>query len=154
MTQINDIITNEDGILYAETALWCNENNACLEEIEPLEKEVEEKYYEMTDDIVEVEKTRSVKKTFRQFKIVPVPEPTVEEKNENIRLQRQVRFTQESDPLKLDYDEAVARGEEQAEEKKQIWLAKKDQIREELPYITIENTEEESSDSEETGSEE
>lgn len=59
----------------------------------------------------------------------------VDYQNEQTRLQRQVRFAQESDPLKLDYDEAVARGEEQAEEKKAAWLAKKDQIREELPYI-------------------
>ena len=67
----------------------------------------------------------------------------VEYQNEQIRLQRQTRFTQESDPLKLNYDEAVARGdEEKIEQTKQAWLAKKDQIREELPYITIEETEE------------
>ena len=35
MTQINDIITDEIGSVYAETAIWCNENNAFLEEIEP-----------------------------------------------------------------------------------------------------------------------
>lgn len=63
------------------------------------------------------------------------PQATIEHKNEQIRLQRQARFVAESDPLKLDYDEAVARGEETAEEKKQAWLNKKDQIREELPYI-------------------
>ena len=61
------------------------------------------------------------------------PKETVEHKNEQIRLQRQSRFATEADPLKLDYDEAVARGEEQAEEKKQAWLAKKDEIRKELP---------------------
>ena len=81
-------------------------------------------------------------------------EVPIEYQNEQIRQQRQARFVAEADPLRLDWDESAARGEEQAEEKKQIWLAKKDQIREELPYITIENTEEESSDSEETGSEE
>ena len=62
-------------------------------------------------------------------------EVPVEYLNEQIRQQRQARFEQEADPLRLDWDEASARGEEQAEEKKQIWLAKKDQIREELPYI-------------------
>ena len=79
MTQLNDIITDENGSVYADAAVWCNQNGAMMEEIEPLEKEVEEKYYEMTDDLVEVEKTRTVKKTFRRFKVVPVPEPTAAE---------------------------------------------------------------------------
>ena len=69
-------------------------------------------------------------------------EVPIEYQNEQIRQQRQARYEQEADPLRLDWDESAARGEEQAEEKKQIWLAKKDQIREELPYITIEETEE------------
>ena len=62
-------------------------------------------------------------------------EVPIEEQNEQIRLQRQTRFVTEADPLRYDYDEALARGYETAEEKKQVWLAKKDQIREELPYI-------------------
>lgn len=62
-------------------------------------------------------------------------EPTIEEKNEQIRQQRQARYTAESDPLRLDYDEALARGEDTAETLKQEWLASKDKIREELPYI-------------------
>lgn len=56
------------------------------------------------------------------------------EKNEQIRQQRQSRFRIEADPLKLDYDEAVARGED-AEKARIAWLAKKDLIRSELPYI-------------------
>jgi len=63
------------------------------------------------------------------------PEETVEEKNEKIRKQRQARYVVESDPIRLDYDEALARGEESAEQLKQEWLASKDKIREELPYI-------------------
>ena len=60
----------------------------------------------------------------------------VEYQNEQIRQQRQARFQQESDPLKLDYDEAVARGdEEKIESTKQAWLDKKDEIRNDLPYI-------------------
>ena len=55
--------------------------------------------------------------------------------NEQIRQQRQQRYELESDPLRLDYDEALARGEETAEQLKQDWLASKDKIREELPYI-------------------
>lgn len=57
MTQINDIITDEIGSVYAETATWCNENNAMLEEIEP-------------------------EGNIRRFKVVPVPEETEEEKRE------------------------------------------------------------------------
>ena len=67
------------------------------------------------------------------------PQASIEEQNEQIRMQRQARFVSESDPLKLDYDEAVARGEETAEEKKMAWLNKKTQIREELPYIEQES---------------
>lgn len=62
----------------------------------------------------------------------------VDYRNDLIRQQRQARFAAEADPLRLDWDESAARGEVQAEEKKQIWLAKKDQIREELPYIESE----------------
>ena len=59
----------------------------------------------------------------------------VDYKNEQIRLQRKERYEVESDPIRLDYDEALARGEETAETLKQEWLASKDKIREELPYI-------------------
>lgn len=56
MTQIGDIITDEDSKLYADTAIWCNQNNAMLEEIEP-------------------------EGNIRRFKVVPAPEPTEEERN-------------------------------------------------------------------------
>ena len=59
----------------------------------------------------------------------------VDYQNEQIRLQRQARYEKESDPIRLDYDEALARGEETAEQLKQDWLASKDKIREELPYV-------------------
>ena len=58
------------------------------------------------------------------------PAPT----HEDIRFERQARYTAEADPLRYDYDEALARGEPTAEEKKQAWLDKKDEIRAELPY--------------------
>ena len=63
------------------------------------------------------------------------PQPSVEEQNEQIRQQRQARYEVESDPLRLDYDEALAREQDNAEQLKQEWLASKDKIREELPYI-------------------
>ena len=111
MTKINDIITNENEILYAETAIWCNENNAVLEEIEP-------------------------ENGVRRFQVKAVPEPTIEEKNEQIRLQRQSRFAMESDQLYLDYVEAKERNDESANDKKKLWLDKKDEIRKDLPYLS------------------
>lgn len=63
------------------------------------------------------------------------PQQSIEEQNEQIRQQRQARYVVESDPLRLDYDEALARGEDTAEQLKQEWLASKDKIREELPYV-------------------
>lgn len=65
-------------------------------------------------------------------------EPTIEEKNEQIRQQRRARYIVESDPLRLDYDEALARGEDTAETLKQEWLDSKTKIRNELPYIVEE----------------
>lgn len=59
----------------------------------------------------------------------------VDYQNEQIRQQRQARYEAESDPIRLDYDEALARGEASAEQLKQDWLASKDKIREDLPYI-------------------
>lgn len=63
------------------------------------------------------------------------PEESIEEKNEKIRAERQARYIAESDPIRLDYDEALARGQDNAEELKEEWLASKDKIRKELPYI-------------------
>ena len=93
------------GKEYADLAVYCNNNNCHIED---------------KGDYLES---------------VPNPEPTIEEQNEQIRLQRQQRYEAESDPIRMDYDEALARGEESAEQLKQDWLASKDKIREELPYI-------------------
>lgn len=82
------------------------------------------------------------------------PEPTIEEQNEAIRQTRQQLFTEQADPLKYDYEECLARYGEEDErtiEAKNVWLAKKDEIRENNPYIsepTETETSEEISDSE------
>lgn len=124
MTQISDIITDENGNVYASAAVWCNENGAILEEIE-------------------------AKDGKRRFQVKAIPEPTVEEKNEQIRQQRQSRFAAESDPLYLDYVEAQARLEaytgtstkkqnalkKEVTDSRKAWLNKKDEIREQLPKI-------------------
>ena len=62
------------------------------------------------------------------------PQPSGEYQNEQIRQQRQARYEAEADPIRYDYDEALARGEDNAEELKRAWLAKKDEIRADLPY--------------------
>lgn len=56
-------------------------------------------------------------------------------KNEEIKQLRKERFLQESDPLKYEYEEALALGDQSVEEKKQAWLNKKREIRESLPYL-------------------
>lgn len=66
------------------------------------------------------------------------PSKPVDVQNEEIRIARQARYEAESDPLRLDYDEALAREQDNAEQLKQDWLASKDKIREELPYIVEE----------------
>ena len=71
MTKINDIITDEDSAFYAETAIWCNENNAVLQEIEPAENH-------------------------RRFKVVAIPEPTAEELK-NFRINELQNFLEETD---------------------------------------------------------
>lgn len=67
------------------------------------------------------------------------PQPSIEYQNEQIRQQREARYEKESDPLRLDYDEALARGEDTAEQLRVDWLHSKDVIREELPYVVGEN---------------
>lgn len=67
----------------------------------------------------------------------PMPEPEPIDPNKEISAQRQYRFQTEADPIKYDYDEALARGQSNAEELKQKWLAKKDEIRADLPYVEV-----------------
>lgn len=76
MTQINDIITNEDAKLYAETAIWCNQNNAVLEEIEPENGK-------------------------RRFQVKAIPEPTIEEKQFKVRQIRNQYLVNYVDPKQL-----------------------------------------------------
>lgn len=65
------------------------------------------------------------------------------EKNEAVRAAREARFIAEADTLKMDYDEAFARygvEDERTAAAKAAWLAKKDEIREALPYIDVADT--------------
>lgn len=62
-------------------------------------------------------------------------EPTIEEQNEAIRQTRESLYFQTSDRIKADYDEALTRGASNAEQLKKEWLASKDKIRAENPYI-------------------
>lgn len=63
------------------------------------------------------------------------PKQSIEEQNELIRQTRESLYTQTSDKLKADYDEAVARGTDNVEELKKAWLESKDKIRNDNPYI-------------------
>ena len=79
MTKLNDIITDEIGSVYAETAMWCNENNATLEEIEP-------------------------EGNIRRFKVVPIPEPTEKERN-TFRITELQNYLNETDWYAVRYAE-------------------------------------------------
>lgn len=62
-----------------------------------------------------------------------IPAPTHDEQ----RQKRQQAYIKEADPLRYDYEEDVARygaDSEQAQTDKQLWLSKKDEIRERYPY--------------------
>lgn len=101
MTKLFDVITDEDDIFYAETAIWCNEHQYRLQEIEPIEKEVEEEYVEVSEDGSEKTHTKRVMKTFRQFQILPQPEITKEDKQRLMRNLRNQYLTQYVDPKQL-----------------------------------------------------
>lgn len=94
---------------YSQVAEWCNESG---------------EYY-----IQEIED---------EYCVVRLPEPTIDYQNETIRQTRQALFTQYADPLKYDYEECLARygeSDERTIEAKNLWLAKKDEIREQNQYL-------------------
>ena len=64
-------------------------------------------------------------------------EPSVSDYNEEMRLLRQQEFALYADPLKYNYEEACARygiSSSEAIIAKNIWLEKKDEIRNKYPY--------------------
>lgn len=62
-------------------------------------------------------------------------EPTVEEKNESIRIKREEEYKKRSDSLYMAWQKHLALGQtEKAEEAKAKWLEEIDKINEELPY--------------------
>lgn len=65
------------------------------------------------------------------------PQKTVSEQNEEIRQTREAAYKAEADKIKQDYDEALARGTDNAEALKTAWLAKKDEVRANYPYVTV-----------------
>lgn len=87
---------------------------------------------------VTLDKIEETDKTYFLHNGEYVCEVPIEEQNEAIRQTREHLYIQTSDKLKADYDEAVARGAENAEELKTAWLESKDKIREENPYIVEE----------------
>ena len=65
------------------------------------------------------------------------PQKTVSEQNEEIRQAREAAYKAEADKIKQDYDEALARVTDNAEALKTAWLAKKDEVRTNYPYVTV-----------------
>jgi len=98
---------------------------------------ISEEYPVLLDEYEVVEDTEHTCEDYKQIngEFLLKQDVPVEYQNEQIRQQRQARYVAESDPIRLDYDEALARGSEDAEQLRQDWLASKDRIREELPYV-------------------
>ncbi|MBO7732881.1 MAG: hypothetical protein J6S67_10020 [Methanobrevibacter sp.] len=99
---------------------------------------ISEDYPKLLDDYEVVEDIKHTCKDYEQYngEYILKKDIPIDYQNEQIRQQRQARYVVESDPLRLDYDEALAREQDNAEQLKQEWLSSKDKIREELPYIT------------------
>ena len=94
---------------YSTVAQWCNDN---------------EKY--------------TIQEIDDEYCVVPIPQPSINEQNTQIRQTRQYLFTQYADPIKFEYEENKARygdDDESTKFAKQEWLAKKDEIRNNNPYI-------------------
>jgi hypothetical protein len=122
-TQFEKPLKDEDLANYAKFAEFCNENKYVIKDDNP-------KYY-YADKL---------------------PEPTLEEKNAQIKAQRQAAYAAEADALRLDWDEQRALYEEYlendnytdeeretqklaVEQCRNEWLAKKQEIREKYPYL-------------------
>lgn len=70
------------------------------------------------------------------------PAPTIDEQNEVIRQTRQQLFEKYADPLKYDYEEQFAKygaDNETTIYVKELWLNKKEEIRQQNPYIEEES---------------
>lgn len=117
-----------------DVADWANENDAQINEIDPIEKDVEEKYETLvpvekqvvipaTDDEPEhtetvteneiQERTKTVKKTVRRFELVERPLPPAPTYDEQ-KQKRANAYQQEVDPITSHIDRL--RDEEQTEE--------------------------------------
>lgn len=109
--------------------------------------EIEEKQQEYFDVAKWCNETGlyTIKLIDDEYCVVKLPEMTISEKNEAIKNRRQFLYEELTDPIKYDYDENRARYGEEDERtmtSKQAWLAKKDEIREDNPYITEQATDE------------
>ena len=91
---------------YAELAIYCNNHNCRIEDHGAF------------------------------LEAAPNPQPTLTERNENIRQTRQRLYAAQADCLKYDYEEALARGLPTAPELKSVWLSQKDAIRAANPYLS------------------
>ena len=102
-----------------ECAQWCNENNAYIDEIEPIKKKVDEKelinppVYDGETLVKDAEYgVKQVEKVVRRFQIVAIPGPTPEEleaqelaKAKEQRAEAVEKITVEVDGMVFDGDE-------------------------------------------------
>ncbi len=98
--------TFENDENYSDRVLWADENGATIEDLGN-----------------------------GKYQLVRIIPQSIEERNDNIRALRERLYCQISDHLKSDYDEAVAREADNVEGLRQRWLASKDKIRADNPYI-------------------
>lgn len=98
-----------EGVYPPAAAIWCNQNNAYIERIDPIEQEVEETYIDEDGK----EKTRVVVITVRRYEIKEVPAPA-EPTHEDIKKMRAEAYKAEKDPITCHIQSL--RDEEQTEE--------------------------------------
>lgn len=109
-----------EDIYPPEAAIWCNNNQKfTLQEIDGITKEVEEEYNDYDENGMEVKKARKVMKDLRRFKIVAIPEPTVEELQTRKRNERDNILSTVIDPVMMN----SVRWSELSDEDQEIWKA-------------------------------
>lgn len=139
--KIGDIIKVEN---YSEAVKWCNDNNAKLEEIEPIWENVkiqESGFVDDEGDYIILEEEHFEKQEIRRFKIVEnsIHKPT----NEEISQRRENAYIERTDPLTLRKLRKQALGEWTTENEKEYVAqiqAISAQIASEFPYNSEEPT--------------
>lgn len=107
-----------EGEYSPEAAIWCNENNAYIEEIEAVTKLVDEEFllvapeYDEDGELISEAQydTKQVEKTIRRFQIVAIPELSAEEQQAQIQKQLTdaVQHVLDAKAQELNYDSCLS----------------------------------------------